>query len=60
MKRSETGNWVVGYDNGVRFGSINLTCPVCRHGVLCPKVSIPRKCAWCGKVLKGDEADGNS
>ena len=48
MAKVNTGKWIVNYDNGLPFGTIDITCPECLGGVICPKVDIPRWCGRCG------------
>lgn len=44
--------WIVNYDNGVKFGTIDLKCPRCGHCVICPKVDVPNFCGKCGLKLE--------
>lgn len=44
--------WIVNYDNGVKFGTIDLKCPKCGHCVICPKVDVPSFCGKCGLKLE--------
>ena len=57
MAKVETGKWIVNYDNGLPFGTIDIRCPNCLGGVICPKVDIPKWCGKCGEKLveEGDE-----
>ena len=51
MAKVETGKWIVNYDNGLPFGTIDIRCPNCLGGVICPKVDIPKWCGKCGTKL---------
>ena len=48
----DVGKWLVNYDNGLKFGVIDLRCPRCDGCVVCPKVDIPNFCGKCGMFMK--------
>lgn len=49
---ADVGKWIVNYDNGLRFGCIDLRCPNCDQCVVSPKVDIPNFCGNCGMFMK--------
>lgn len=50
--KTKQNKWIVNFDNGVKFGTIDLKCPKCGHCVICPKVDVPNFCGKCGLKLE--------